>query len=114
MSESADQRLAVAGLEFLEFRTVGDARDDLADVERLARVNGYDAVDLISGIFRLDRFAHGNGQFLDAVEVGDDVARDRERMRVVLGEMVGDAGYRGVHVGAAERLGIDDFAGRRL
>ncbi len=33
---------------------------------------------------------------------------------VVLGEMIGDAGDRRVHVGAAERFGVDDFAGRSL
>ena len=35
-------------------------------------------------------------------------------MRVVLGEMIGDAGDAPVHVGAAEFLGGDDLAGRGL
>ena len=33
---------------------------------------------------------------------------------VVLGEVVGDAGHAGVHFGAAQGFGIDDFAGRGL
>ena len=32
-------------------------------------------------------------------------ARDAQRVRVVLGEVVGDAGEARVHVGAAELLG---------
>jgi len=51
---------------------------------------------------------------LAAVQVRNDVARDRERVRVVLGEMIRDAGDRGVHIGAAERFRIDDFTGRGL
>ena len=38
----------------------------------------------------------------------------RERVRVVLGEVVGDAGDARVHVAAAELLGGDHLAGRRL
>jgi GrpB-like predicted nucleotidyltransferase (UPF0157 family) len=58
--------------------------------------------------------AGGDRQHLAAVEAGDDVARDLQRVAVVLGEMVGHARHRGVHVGAAQRLGIDHLAGRRL
>jgi hypothetical protein len=36
--EAADQRLAVARLEFVELGAVDDARDDFADIER-ARVS---------------------------------------------------------------------------
>ena len=39
---------------------------------------------------------------------------DAERMRVVLREVVGDAGDARVHVGAAQLLGADDLAGRGL
>ena len=109
-----DQRLAVARLEFVELRAVDDARDDLADVERDARVARHDAVEVVGRVERFARLARRERQMLAAVEVRDDVARDRERMRVVLGEMIGDAGDRRVHVGAAERFGVDDFAGRRL
>ncbi len=35
-------------------------------------------------------------------------------MRVVLGVMVGHTGHRGVHLGAAERLRVDDFTRGRL
>jgi hypothetical protein len=51
---------------------------------------------------------------LEPVEVREDVARDRQRVRVVLGHVVGHAGHGGMHLGAAQRFRIDDFAGRRL
>ena len=39
---------------------------------------------------------------------------DPQRVRVVVGQVVGDAGDLGVQVAAAELLGGDDLAGRRL
>ena len=41
----------------------------------------------------------------------DDAARDAERMCVVLGQVIDDAGNPGVHFAAAEFLGADHFAG---
>ena len=40
--------------------------------------------------------------------------RERQRVAVVLGVIIGDAGFSRVHVGAAEILGRDHFAGRGL
>ena len=51
---------------------------------------------------------------LAGVEVGDDAARDRERVAVVRRVVVGDARAPRVHVGAAELLGRHHLAGRRL
>ena len=48
------------------------------------------------------------------VQIGDDAAAERQRMAVVLGIVVGDAGLFRMHVGAAELFGRNDFAGRRL
>ena len=48
------------------------------------------------------------------VQGADDAAHDRERMNVVGRVVVGDAGEARMHVGAAEILGRDDLAGRRL
>ena len=48
------------------------------------------------------------------MRVGDDPARDRERMLVRRRVVVGDAGLPRVHVGAAELLGGHLLAGRRL
>ncbi len=56
------------------------------------------------------RRAQRQRHVLLAVEAGDDVARDRQRMGVVLGEVVGHAGDGRMDVGAAQLLGIDHFA----
>ncbi len=42
------------------------------------------------------------------------LAAQRQRVAVVLGAVIGDAGFFRVHVGAAELFGADDLAGRRL
>ena len=94
---------------------IDDAGDDLADIERAAGVLRHDAVKLLGRVQRLARLrARPRGTVLRAVEVADQVARDLQRMAVVLGEVVGHAGNAGVHVGAAQRFGIDHFAGRGL
>jgi hypothetical protein len=47
-------------------------------------------------------------------ECGDDVAHDLERVLVVFGEVVDDAGATGMEVAATELLGGDDLTDRRL
>ena len=94
---------------------VDDARDHLAHVVRLADVGGDDAVDLRRVVARLAPASRSSSSgALGPVEVADDPARDRERVVVVLREVVGDAGDAGVHVGAAQLLGGHDLAGRGL
>ena len=48
------------------------------------------------------------------VQIADDAAAQFQRMAIVLGQIIGDAGFLGVHVGAAELFGADHFAGRGL
>ena len=48
------------------------------------------------------------------VEVADQPPHDLDRMGIVLGHVVGDAGLPAVHVGAAELFRGHDFADRRL
>ena len=57
-----------------------------------------------------DRSRHFIGERI-ARQPADDAARDPQRMRIVLGEMVHDAGYPGVHFAAAQFLGAHHFAG---
>ena len=45
------------------------------------------------------------------MKIADDLAHDAERVRVVDGEVIGDAGDARVNVGAAELFGGDDLAG---
>ena len=48
------------------------------------------------------------------LQVGHDVARDAQRIAVVLGEIVAEPGNSGVHLGATEFLFGADLAGRSL
>ena len=112
--EAGDQRRPVARLELVEARAVDDARDHLAHVVRLPRVLRDDAVDLLRVVERLLARLVRHRLGLAAIEAGDDAARDRQRMAIVVGEVVGDAREARVHVAAAELLGADDLADRRL
>src|SRR4051794_41807677 len=47
MRETTDQRLAVQLLEFIELGPVNHARDDVADIERLAAISGDHAINLL-------------------------------------------------------------------
>ncbi len=113
--EAGDERRAVALLELVEARAVDQPRDDLAHVVRLARVGVDDAVDL-ARVVRADPRARSTsaGSRLRRVERRDDRPRQMQRVLVVFGEVVGDAGEPRVDVGAAELFGRDFLAGRRL
>ena len=113
--EPGHERRAVAGLELVEVAAVDDPRDDVADVERLAQVGRGDPVQLRRVVQRLARREHVPRRVLaPGRHVGEDAARDLEGVLVVVGEVVGDARQAGVDVRAAEVLGRDLLAGRRL
>ena len=58
--------------------------------------------------------ASGMSIGLLGVQIADDAAAERQRVAVVFGIIIGDAGFFRVHVGAAELFGGDHFAGRRF
>ena len=109
--EPRDQRRRVAFLELVEPRAVHEPRDHLAHVVALAhdrrarcrtapRGRSWD----LRRRWRLPAMRLADGQR------ADDGARDLERVRVVVGEVVGDARQARVHVGAAKLLGRDVLA----
>ena len=108
------QRRAVERLELVEAAAVHQPRDDLAHVEALARVGRDDAVEVARVVLRLLRRGNLPGILLAPVEVADDRADDGQRVLVVERVVVGDAGGAAMHVGAAQLLGADLFAGRGL
>ncbi len=114
MRESADERRAVQFLEFVEFRGVDDPRDHLAHVVGKAVLARHDAVDVLGRVLRVPRFPQRQRYPFLVIQVGDDLARDRQRVRVVVGEVIGYARDPRVHAAAAQRFGVDDLAGRRL
>src|ERR1051326_3046168 len=59
---TAEQRLAVLGLVFVESAAVDDAREHVAHVVGLRRIGFEDSVQLFSGIFRRLRLAMVEGR----------------------------------------------------
>ena len=92
VGKAGDQRRAEARLELVELRAVDDARDHLAHVVGLAQVVRHQPVELLGGVFRLGGRPDLELRPLDLIERADDAPRERERVVVVLGEVVGDAG----------------------
>src|ERR1035437_7633229 len=91
MREAGDEGAAVALLEFVESTAVDNARDDFADVVRLARIGGNDAVDFLGieeRVFRSEWRGRGNG----AIEVGDDAPNEGQRVRIIFRQIICDAG----------------------
>ncbi len=112
--EPRHQRRTVALLELVEPRAVDDPREHFAHVVRLPRIPRHDAVDLGGIVERRLGRCHVGGKRLRPVQRRDDGSRQPDRVVVVLGEIVGDAGEPRVHVGAAQLLGRHLFAGGRL
>src|SRR6516165_2803967 len=110
--KTADQRLAVKSLEFVELAAIDETGDDLPHLIRLARVRRDDAVDLLDRVERLARRGDFDWSALCAIEIADDAPGDAERVVVVERIVIGDAGDAAMHFGAAELLGGDDLAGR--
>ena len=114
VGEAGDERRAVELLELVEARAVHEPRDQLVRVVGLADVGGDDAVDAVGVVLgRLGRPALPRRLRFGA-QRRDDAAHDRQRVLVVVGQVVGDAARARVQVAAAELLGRHLLAGRRL
>src|SRR5262249_31670164 len=105
---------AVQLLELVEFAAVDHAGDDLAHVVRPADIGRDYPVDLLGGACRFARRLYRERYLLLIIEIADDAPGDAEGVAVVKRVMVGDAGDPAVHIGAAQILGADHLAGRRL
>ena len=114
MREAGHESRAVERLEFVEHRAVDEARDHLADVILLLQVGRHDAFDFAGVVFRLARLGERNIDRLLVFRLPMMWRHSAKRVTIVLGEIIGDAGFPGVHVGAAEFFGADHLAGRGL
>ncbi len=124
LGEAAHQGGAVQRLELIEPGAVDQPRDELAHIVGLARARRNDAVQLGRIVQRFARRAPRAARARAALarrrqphharaQPRHGTARKRQRMRVVLGVVVGDAGTAAMHIGAAQGFGIDLLAGRR-
>ena len=112
--EPADEGVAVERLELVEAAAVDDPGDHLERVELVPVVLGHDPVQ----VGRVDRGRLRRrdlpGRGCRVAEMADDLARERERVLVGDGVVVGDAGPARVQGRASELLGGHVLAGRRL
>ena len=108
--KTAHQRGAKTRLELMELAAIDDAGDHLVHVIGLARVGRDHAVKLTALIERRHRCAQGLVGALAAVQAGNCLACQRQRVRVVLRQVVGHARQAGVNVAAAQVFGADDLA----
>ena len=88
MGEPANQRSTKAWLELMHLGTIDDAGDDVAHVIRFARVCRDHAVNFFRVIQGWPRRDQRSVHFFFTVESRDGFTRQRNRMRVVIGQMV--------------------------
>ena len=114
VGKARDQGLAVERLELVERAAIDDPGDDLADLEGLAQIGADDAVQLGGLVERRRRRPQLEIRPLDPVQMGDDPAREAERVGVGERVVIGDARGPGMDVGAAQFLRRNHLAGRGL
>src|SRR5450432_3481508 len=112
MRKARDQGGAVAALPLVQVTVVDDARNDLAHVEGPPRVRRHDTVEFLGREPRLERRAAPYFGRRAQVQARHDAARDAERVRVVLRQMIGDTGEPRVYVTAAQVFHADLLSGR--
>ena len=109
--ESAHQGFAVQRLEFVEIGAVYHTRNDFPHIIRLFLVRGDDAVNVLHRVQRCQRLAQVHAHRFDAIQATHCASHQLQRVVVVIGVVVGDAGGAAVHIGPAQLLGADDLAG---
>src|SRR5580658_1606637 len=109
----AHQRRAIKLLELIQFRSVREARDDLAYVIGLAQVRRHHPVQLLRRITRR-RGRRGRRAIRARLQTSHDAPCDGERMGVVLGVVITHTRLAAVHLRATERFRVDVLAGGGL
>ena len=105
---------AVERLELVELGAVDDPGDHLARVERRLQVGRHEAEEVLLVVHRRGDVGARRRAELAPVEAGDDAPPEADGVELVGGEVVGEPGDPGVHLGAAERLVVGLLAGRHL
>src|SRR5262249_57697611 len=105
MGKAGDQRLAVERLEFIELGIVDEPGNDLPHVVLLLQVNRHDAVELGSIELRLSWLSQNYITRLRTVQSTDDAATERQCVAIILGVIIGNAGFFRMHVAATQLLG---------
>ena len=111
---AGDQRRAVERLEFLEPRTIHDARNHLAHVEGLPQIARHHTQEVFSAVERLISSMRGPRALLAPVQMRHDLTAHANAVGLVLGQIVAQTGNRAVHLRATQALFVGVFAGGHL
>ena len=103
--ETGHQRRAVQRFKLVELGAVDEARDHFAHVVLFLQVDRDDAVEFGGVVFGLGGLRERDVDRALGIQGADDAAGERQCVAIVLGVIVRNAGFLGVHVGAAEILG---------
>ena len=111
--EAADEAAAVERFEFVEFGGVDEPRDDLVDIVRRANILGNDAVQILRGEGRRARLGDVDVRHGLDRQRRHDVADDRQRMVVILGDVIDHPRFAPMRIRTAQFLGADHLARSR-
>src|SRR4029077_15963020 len=102
MGKAGDQCRAVERLEFVELGNIDQPGNDLPHVVLLLQIDRHDAVEFGSVELGLPWLSETSIAFFPAVQSTDDLATERQCMAIVLGVVIRNTGFSGMHVSAAE------------
>src|SRR5437870_1540070 len=110
--ETADHGRRVKGLELVIPARVHDPVNHLADVVGFPWIGRDDVIDLVRVVMRIFGFRHLGCLLARLWNRPEDIARNSQRIGIVLSVVVGHAGDAAMDIGAAKLFGGDFLAGR--
>ena len=96
---------AVAGLELVKLTAVDQAGDDFVRIDRFLQTHRRDAVEFLRIVERLFRRVAFQRLFWADRQRLEDIAADLQGVRIILGQVIGYARHRRMHVGSAQFFG---------
>ena len=111
MGKPGNRGCAIERFEFIEFGIIDQPGNDFAYVILLFQIDRHDAVKFGGIVLRLAWLAQPHIDRVSCIERADNPSAQRKRMAIVLGVIVGNAGFPRMHVGAAEFFRSHDLAG---
>ncbi len=102
--ETADEGAAIAWLEFVERRPVNNAANNFVNIIWRTNVHRHDAVKVVRVELWRFRRQQLDVRRLRLIEGRHDIAHDQQRVHIVLSDVVDNARFAPVRLGAAQLL----------
>ena len=112
--KAADQCRAIQGFEFVEFRTVDNAGDHFADIERNSELRRDNPVQFRWIVCRLNRVSPHYILKLFDVQIPHGSPYDGKCLTIAFSEVIRHSRHPRMHIGTAKVFSADDFAGCRF